>query len=50
VRKAAFDPVERKRLYKAAREYLDLRSKRKQFVREVKSESLRPEAEGQTAG
>jgi hopanoid biosynthesis associated radical SAM protein HpnJ len=50
VRKAVFDPAERKRLYKAAREYLDLRSKRKQFVRQVKSESLRPEAEGQTAG
>jgi hopanoid biosynthesis associated radical SAM protein HpnJ len=34
MRKAVFDTSERKRLYKEAREYLALRSKRKQFVRE----------------
>src|SRR3954447_17369694 len=34
VRKAMFDSSERKRLYKEAREYLALRSKRKQFVKE----------------
>jgi radical SAM superfamily enzyme YgiQ (UPF0313 family) len=34
VRKAIFDGGERKRLYKEAREYLALRSKRKQFVKE----------------
>jgi radical SAM superfamily enzyme YgiQ (UPF0313 family) len=33
VRKAIFDGDERKRLYKEAREYLALRSKRKRFVR-----------------
>ncbi len=32
VRKAAFDRKERRRLYKEAREYLALRSKRKQYV------------------
>jgi hypothetical protein len=32
VRKAIWDGSERRRLYKAAREYLALRSKRKQFV------------------
>ncbi len=32
VRKAMFDPPERKRLYKEAREYMALRSKRKQFI------------------
>ncbi len=36
VRKALFDGAERKRLYKEAREYLALRSKRKQFVRSEK--------------
>lgn len=34
VRKALFDGGERKRLYKEAREYLALRSKRKRFVKE----------------
>ena len=34
VRKAIFDNSERKRLYKEAREYLALRSKRKQFVKD----------------
>ncbi len=36
VRRALFDSTERRRLYKEAREYLALRSKRKQFVREQK--------------
>jgi hopanoid biosynthesis associated radical SAM protein HpnJ len=36
VRKAIFNGDERKRLYKEAREYLALRSKRKQFVMEQK--------------
>ena len=36
VRKAIFDGNERKRLYKEAREYLALRSKRKRFVRSEK--------------
>jgi len=48
VRKAAFDPAERKRLYKEAREYLALRSKRKRFVRQEKS-ALGAKAEGQAA-
>jgi hopanoid biosynthesis associated radical SAM protein HpnJ len=39
VRKAMFDSAERKRLYKEAREYLALRSKRKRFVRGEKSPS-----------
>ncbi len=39
VRKAILDSSERKRLYKEAREYLELRSKRKKFVREQKSSS-----------
>jgi hopanoid biosynthesis associated radical SAM protein HpnJ len=34
VRKAMFDSNDRKRLYKEAREYLALRSKRKQFVKD----------------
>lgn len=37
VRKAIFDGHERKRLYKEAREYLALRSKRKKFVADTKS-------------
>ncbi len=37
VRKAMFDNSERRRLYKEAREYLALRSKRKQFVKEHKA-------------
>jgi hypothetical protein len=36
VRKSIFDGSERKRLYKEAREYLALRSKRKKFVKEHK--------------
>ncbi len=36
VRNAMFDSSERKRLYKEAREYLELRSKRKRFVKEHK--------------
>ena len=36
--KAMFDNSERRRLYKEAREYLSLRSKRKQFVREQKDQ------------
>jgi hypothetical protein len=36
--KAMFDNSERKRLYKEAREYLALRSKRKQFVKEQKQQ------------
>jgi hypothetical protein len=34
MRKAVFDGVERRRLYKEAREYLALRSKRHKFVEE----------------
>lgn len=37
VRKALFDSGERKRLYKEAREYLALRSKRKKFVEEQRA-------------
>ncbi len=37
VRKAIFDTNERKRLYKEAREYLALRSKRKKFVEEQRA-------------
>jgi radical SAM superfamily enzyme YgiQ (UPF0313 family) len=40
--KALFNGDERRRLYKEAREYLALRSKRKQFVKEQKSEKERP--------
>jgi hypothetical protein len=36
VRKAVFDGHERRRLYKEAREYMALRSKRKKFVAETK--------------
>lgn len=36
VKKAVFNNAERRRLYKEAREYLALRSKRKQFVRDQK--------------
>jgi hopanoid biosynthesis associated radical SAM protein HpnJ len=39
VRKAMFDSSERKRLYKEAREYLALRSKRKRFIKEQKQSS-----------
>ena len=40
VRKSIFDSTERKRLYKEAREYMALRSKRKQFVKEQKQAAL----------
>jgi hopanoid biosynthesis associated radical SAM protein HpnJ len=40
VRKAIFDNSERKRLYKEAREYLALRSKRKQYVADKKADAL----------
>jgi hypothetical protein len=36
VRKALWDGAERRRLYKEAREYMALRSKRKKFVAEHK--------------
>src|SRR5580704_15170184 len=39
VRKAVFNSVDRRRLAKEAREYLSLRSKRKQFVRERRNEA-----------
>jgi hopanoid biosynthesis associated radical SAM protein HpnJ len=42
VRKALFDSGDRKRLYKEAREYLALRSKRKQFVRDQRETSSAP--------
>src|SRR3569833_2353186 len=41
VRKAVFNNDERRRLYKEAREYLALRSKRKQFVRDQQAEKER---------
>jgi hopanoid biosynthesis associated radical SAM protein HpnJ len=40
VRKAIFNGAERKRLYKEAREYLALRSKRKQFVKDHKQQPV----------
>ena len=40
VRKAIFDNSERKRLYKEAREFLALRSKRKQYVTDKKAAAL----------
>jgi len=39
IRKAMFDSSERRRLYKEAREYLSLRSKRKKFVKQEKAGS-----------
>ena len=39
VSKAMFDRSERRRLYKEAREYLILRSKRKKFVEEQKQQA-----------
>jgi hypothetical protein len=36
VRRAVFDGAERRRLFKEAREYLQLRSRRKRFVRREK--------------
>ncbi len=38
VKKSIFDSTERKRLYKEAREYMALRSKRKQFVKDQKEQ------------
>jgi hypothetical protein len=40
VRKAIFDGPERKRLYKEAREYMSLRTKRKQYVADHKANAL----------
>lgn len=37
VRKAIFDNSERKRLYKEAREYMSLRSKRKKYIEDMKA-------------
>ena len=42
VKKAIFDNAERRRLYKEAREYMALRSKRKRFVREHRAEAFEP--------
>jgi hopanoid biosynthesis associated radical SAM protein HpnJ len=42
VRKAVFDSEERKRLYHEAREYLDLRAKRKKFVAEQRAAQRQP--------
>ena len=41
IRKVMFDNVERRRLYKEAREYLSLRSKRKRFVKDQKQQKER---------
>jgi hopanoid biosynthesis associated radical SAM protein HpnJ len=49
VRKAVFDSEERKRLYHEAREYLDLRAKRKKFVAEQRAAQRQPLVPG-TAG
>jgi hopanoid biosynthesis associated radical SAM protein HpnJ len=46
VRKAIFNGAERKRLYKEAREYLSLRSKRKQYVADKKASALSQAQEG----
>jgi hopanoid biosynthesis associated radical SAM protein HpnJ len=40
LRKAAFDPVERKRLYKEARSFLKLRSQRNKLVKEQAAKNL----------
>ena len=37
VRKAVFDGYERKRLFKEAREYMSLRSKRKKFIADTRN-------------
>ena len=42
VRKAMFNNNDRKRLYKEAKEYLALRSKRKQFVKDQKEATAKP--------
>ncbi|MEO8049401.1 MAG: hopanoid biosynthesis associated radical SAM protein HpnJ [Acidobacteriota bacterium] len=47
VRKAIFDGPERKRLYKEAREYMSLRSKRKQYVVDHKANVLSKAAAAQ---
>ena len=47
VRGALFDSTERKRLFKEAREYLELRSKRKQFIAEQKAAAAARPAEEQ---
>ena len=49
VRKAIFDSGERRRLAKEAREYLSLRSKRKEFVREQRRHSTGVLNNGETA-
>ena len=46
VRKAIFDGTERKRLYKEAREYLALRSKRKKFVEDERRQTATASAAG----
>lgn len=46
VRNAIFDSSERRRLYKEAREYLSLRSKRKRFVRQHKQSARLLEGAG----
>jgi hopanoid biosynthesis associated radical SAM protein HpnJ len=46
VRKALFDSDERKRLYKEAREYLALRSKRKQFVKDERRQTAAARVSG----
>ena len=46
VRKAMFDNYERKRLYKEAREYLALRTKRKKFVADSKAARSAPAPAG----
>ena len=45
ISKAMFDGNERRRLYKEAREYLALRSKRKHFIREQKDQKDQKEQE-----
>jgi len=41
LRKAVFDNHERKRLYKEAKEYLSLRTKRKKYVADMKADAAR---------
>src|SRR5262249_18356709 len=47
VRKAIFDGHERKRLYKEARSYLSLRSKRKKYISDLRSGALEPAQQAQ---
>jgi hypothetical protein len=49
VRKALFNSAERRRLAKEAREYLSLRMKRKQFVREQRKDTVGVVHKGQAA-